>query len=183
VSRLSNLDVIDRVLERLPNLAGNETLVADLASPPDDLVASLGELAQACGTDDAQSWAVAARRGAIPSRSTQSVRAAAAVLGDVAGSRDSCIRAPHGGGVLVAEADDGGRQLVFGAGAVATDDRALAVLARFLDGRAHRIGAVVEAGAAVLGEPTALAVVGQAVEVGLLDVVGTADWGVIREDA
>ena len=180
VPRVSNLDLIDDMVDRLPAHPAGRALVPDLAAiDQTSWRPRLRDLVTEVSTPEAVAWALARRWGGLPSRSTQSVRAALGVLQGRIDTADVFVRAPHPGGVLLANDEPGRRRVVFGGCDASVGEAALEVLAPRLDGRAHRMADVVAAAPRASG---AAQVVREAIAVGLLEVVeDLGAWGVVTE--
>jgi hypothetical protein len=181
VQRLSNLDLIDHALiHELPGRRGSRDGLADLASIEQvPWRGALRDLVGEISSREVIASALATQLHGIPSRQTQSVRSALSMLRDRAAETEVFVRAPHPGGVLVARGEGDRRRLAFGRSDALVAEPALAVLARSLDGRAHRLADLVGQGPS---NPVAQRAVREAIDVGLLEVVDDVRaWGLVAE--
>jgi hypothetical protein len=174
IPRLSVIDLLEWSVRRL-DPAPASLRVRDATRPPSpDDVAAAEDLLRTATDPDALRRAVTIARANLAGPVPQSPRRLAAVLrrGDLASQR---VRAPHPGGVHVADSKDGTTHLVFAGRAVACDDETVGRLAPLLDGRPHTAHEVAPA-AGPDASPSGADLVAAALRVGLLDLADPDPW-------
>jgi hypothetical protein len=178
ITRLNLLDVVRRAVpEGLMRPDGNRP-VPITGGVGLDALDDVRSVLRASASDAGVAQAIDRFRAALPSRWTQSPLAVADVLTGSRPLEDVWIRAPHPGGCFLAadpEAIDD-PVLVLGQRAVSCSEEVLADVAPLLDGRAHQVGRLLEAGP---GADHRRQVVLDGLRAGLWEAVDPGAWGVV----